>query len=222
MFGKKFYRVMNPYVIKSFFTILFLCLLRLESYAQQNNIRYFDENNKEISPKEFESRRETNAVLDIPGDSIHHRKLTNRLETGEVSDRKKLMEMLKSSVADGEGIDWEKPLVIIYYPGQDLCNSSDSSNKSDRKKWYQELEKKITKIAKTKPIYIYKEPNGLEKYEGILKWDKDPEGIIEKVFFKHHYPCGSFVIINEKGQYASYFGEYGKENVWGILKSLSE
>ena len=185
-------------------------------------MRYFDETNKEISEEEFREKRKTNVVLDIPGDSLHHRKLTNRLDAGEVSDRAMLVKMLKSSVEDDKGIDWEKPLVIIYYPGQDPCNASALSNRRDRKKWYRELEKKVREIAQTKPIYIYKESTGLEKYEGILKWYKDPDGIIEKLFFKHHYPCGSFAIINEKGQYACYFGEYGKDHVWDILKALSE
>lgn len=213
---------MNNCYRKSFVAILFLCLFGLKSYAQQKNMRYFDETNKEISEEEFREKRKTNVVLDIPGDSLHHRKLTNRLDAGEVSDRAMLVKMLKSSVEDDKGIDWEKPLVIIYYPGQDSCNSSGSSTKKGRKKWYRELEKKVREIAQTKPIYIYKESTGLEKYEGILKWYKDPDGIIEKLFFKHHYPCGSFAIINEKGQYACYFGEYGKDHVWDILKALSE
>ena len=53
-----------------------------------------------------------------------------------------------------------------------------------------------------------------------MTWHKDPEAIIQKTFFKHHYPCGSFVIINPDGKYASYFGEYSQRDVWDVLRAL--
>ncbi|HLV45989.1 MAG TPA: hypothetical protein VKY32_02995 [Flavobacterium sp.] len=200
---------------------LFLCVFGLKANAQQNNIKYFDENNIEISEKEFNKKRIEGNFIRIQGDLPNHKRLFQRFDGGDITDREKLVEMLKSSVKNQEGIDWEKTLVIIYYPGIDPCNASALSDKKDRKRWYRELEKGISKIVKTKPIYIYKEPTGLEKYDRILDWYPDPDGIVEKLFFEHHYPCQSFVIINEKGQYASYFGEFAKNNVWDFLKVLT-
>src|SRR5690606_39969676 len=89
---------MNNCYRKSFVAILFLCLFGLKSYAQQKNMRYFDETNKEISEEEFREKRKTNVVLDIPGDSLHHRKLTNRLDAGEVSEDRKSTRLNSSHV----------------------------------------------------------------------------------------------------------------------------
>ena len=64
--------------------------------------------------------------------------------------------------------------------------------------------------------------DGLEKYEGLLDWHKDPDGITEKLFFNYHYPCSSFVVISPNGNYLSYFGEFGKEYVWNAINIVSE
>ena len=42
----------------------------------KDKTRYFDENNVEISKSKFNRIRSTNKLLDIPGDSINHKKLT--------------------------------------------------------------------------------------------------------------------------------------------------
>jgi len=70
------------------------------------------------------------------------------------------------------------------------------------------------------PIYTFKNYEGLKKYGKILKWNKDIGQTIENLFFQHHYPCSSFVIINNKGEYFSSFGEFGKEYVWKVLKKM--
>jgi hypothetical protein len=44
----------------------------------------------------------------------------------------------------------------------------------------------------------------------------------ERLFFKYHYPCESFVVISKKGEFISYFGEYSKEYVWKVAKILAE
>lgn len=108
-------------------------------------------------------------------------------------------------------MDSSKPLVIIYYPGKDPCNSSGSATKESRKIWFDQLEDRVNQIIQSKPIYIYKDENGLEKYDGILTWHKDPEGTIERLFFEHHYPCSSFEVISKEGDFISYFGEFGKD-----------
>ena len=76
-------------------------------------------------------------------------------------------------------------------------------------------------MANTKPVYIYKDGEGLEKYDGIIKWHKDPNKIIEELFFKYHYPCMSFVAISGNGEFISFFGEFGKETVWTAVEILN-
>ena len=54
-----------------------------------------------------------------------------------------------------------------------------------------------------------------------MDWYKDPYHIIEKLFFKYHYPCSSFVVISKTGEFSSYFGEISKENVWEAAEKMT-
>lgn len=184
------------------------------------NIRYFDENDKEISESMFNRVRSTGIMLDIPGDSIHHRKLTFREMEGTINDRKGLQLLLEN--ATNIKLDSGKPIVVIYYPGADSCNSTGTTDSRYIKKWYQKLEDRLYEKAQVKPLYIYKDYDGLQKFHGILQWNKDPEGVIERLFFKHHYPCYSFVVISKDGDFISYFGEFGKGSVWKATERLME
>lgn len=182
--------------------------------------RYFDENNVEISKSKFNRIRSTNKLLDIPGDSVNHKKLTLREKRGKINDRKSL-ELLLEKATDRE-LDSDKPIVIIYYPGKDRCNSSGTTNTEWIKSWYGQLEDGLNQVAQVKPLYIFKGNDGLEKYNGILNWKKDPEKTIERLFFEYHYPCSSFVVISKNGDYISYFGEFGKEYVWETTQIMNK
>ena len=185
-----------------------------------NKMKYFNENNVEISKSKFNRIRSTNKLLDIPGDSVNHKKLTLREKRGKITN-KALLEMLLEKEIKQE-LDSTKPIVIIYYPGKDTCKSSGSATKESRKLWFEQLEDGINQVAQTKPIYIFKNNEGLEKYDGILTWHKDPEQIVERLFFEHHYPCSSFVVISIDGNYISYFGEFGKEYVWEATQIMNK
>lgn len=182
--------------------------------------RYFDENNVEISKSKFNKIRSTNRLLDVPGDSINHRKLVLREERGKITNRPVLELLLENQI--NEQIDSEKPIVIIYHPGKDPCNSSGSATKESLRNWHRQLEEGVQQVAKTKPIYIYKNSDGLEEYDGVLTWHRDPELSIERLFFEYHYPCSSFVVISKEGEYIAYFGEFGKEYVWEATQIMAE
>ena len=186
----------------------------------KDKTRYFDENNVEISKSKFNRIRSTNKLLDITGDSVNHKKLTLREKRGKINDRKSL-ELLLEKATDRE-LDSDKPIVIIYYPGKDRCNSSGTTNTEWIKSWYGQLEDGLNQVAQVKPLYIFKDNDGLEKYNGILNWKKDPEKTIERLFFEYHYPCSSFVVISKNGDYISYFGEFGKEYVWEATQLMNK
>jgi hypothetical protein len=189
-------------VILSFLPIL---LFIFATNAQEiKNIRYFDVDNKEISQLIFEKKRATNTVLDIPGDSVNHHKLINREEQGKINNRKELIALLEN--VSRKKIDSLQQIVIIYHPGEDPCNATGNTNFIISA--YKEIEKGVSKIAKAKTFYIYKDETGLEKYNNAIPWAKDPKQIVEKSFFKHHYPCSSFTVISKDGNYYSYFGEF--------------
>lgn len=190
---------------------------------EKNSIKYFDENYNQISQTEFNNKKERIGIgrlLSIQGDSINHKILSIREKQGTIKNRKILDSLL--TFATSNKIDSSKTIVIIYYPGKDCCNSSGSATKSWIKRWHKKLENKLFKITHTKPIYVYKDKEGIEKYDGIMTWYEDPDKTIENLFFKYHYPCRSFVVISEKGEYISYFGEFPKEFVWKTAKILTK
>jgi hypothetical protein len=206
------------------FITSFLILIASFSFSQnkkidENGLKYFDENYNPISKSKFEERLLKKRLLAIQGDSINHKILSERIFQGIIENKKTLDSLLSSTINDK--IDSSKTIVIFYYPGKDPCNSSGSATKSYRKSWNEELERKLNKITQTRPIYIYKDKDGIEKYDGIMTWYKDPYGTIERLFFKYHYPCESFVVISKEGEFISYFGEFSKETVWKVAKILT-
>ena len=182
--------------------------------------KYFDENNLEISKSKFNRNLSTNKFLEIHGDSVNHKKLVLREKRGQINNREALELILEQ--ATNRELDSNKPIVIIYYPGKDACNSSGTTDKERIRNWYARLEDGLFQVARVKPVYIYKENDGLNKYDGILEWKKDPEGIVERLFFEHHYPCSSFVTISKSGEYISYFGEFGKEYIWEATQIMNK
>ena len=177
--------------------------------SEKNVIKYFDQNYHPLTQKECENIRRTNKFLDIEGDSINHKVLLVREEQGTIQN-KETLDLLLSSATNNK-IDSSKPIVIIYYPGKDWCNSSGSATRRTVRKSFNEMEKGINKIKESTIIYIYKDTVGLYgKNDGFKEWIQDPGNHIERLFFQHFYSCSSFVVISEKGDYISYFGEFSK------------
>lgn len=190
------------------------------SSVDQNSLKFFDEKYNPISKTEFEKRKQEFKFLNIQGDSIHHRILVEREWQGKIENRKTLDSLL--NIASKSDIDSAKPLVIIYYPGQDPCNSSGTATRRDKKNWYDELESRLKKIGSNNILYVYKDSKGLfGRNDGFRNWLKDPDSFVESHFFKRHYPCSSFVVISENGTFISYFGEYTKDQIWQTVKYLS-
>lgn len=199
--------------MKKFLFIILITFTAGKVFAQE--AKYFDVDNKEISKKDFEEKRSTNSVLDIQEDKNNHHKLIQREEKGNVKEIEALISKLED--VSKKTLNSNKPIVIIYYPGEDPCNSSgDTKSVSKRHK---ELEHSI---SKANFIYIYKDHKGLEKFGDEVKWIKDPDQTIEKLFFKYHYPCKSFVVISKNGNYISYFGEFPNQYVGNAVKDLSK
>ncbi len=206
--------------LKSIFLFFFLfnCILTI---AQKSDaFLFYDENEKQISQEEFEKLRNKRYSMVVKNDSLEKYRILpkNRTSRGKIENLEEII--LKIEAKINTPVDRAKPVIIIYYPGEDPCNSSGSATYQSRRAWYKILEKKISKISHTKPLYIYKKAEGLKKYDGIVTWLKDPENIVEKTFFRFHYPCSSYVIISPDGTYISFFGEFSKEQLWSDLEVL--
>ena len=117
-------------------------------------------------------------------------------------------------------IDTTKPIVIIYYPGMDSCNLSGHYDKDFAKIRKDDFELRLNNLANVEPIYIYKDNKGLKDKYGYEKWNKDPENVVEQLFFRYHYPCQSFVVISKNGKYRSYFGEYGADYLLAVVQYM--
>ena len=187
------------------------------SKFKKKDYSYFDENNVEIDKKTYKKKKETGGLLGFQLDSAKL-KLTAREKRGTLSNMPKFVETLEAGL--NTTLDNNKPITIIFYPGEDHCNSVTSMRIDYMKVWYSQLEDGLQQVAEIKPLYIYKDSKGIEDYDGLLDWKQDPNQFIEHLFFKHHYPCKSFVVISSKGDYISYFGEFPKEFVWEAAQIL--
>ena len=75
-------------------------------------------------------------------------------------------------------------------------------------------------IAEVNVLRVYKNKEGLTTINDH-DWKKDPNGLIENLFFNYHHGCESFVIIN-KDKYSAFFGEYPHDEVTKALKEILE
>lgn len=198
---------------------VFLFCVRLSA---QKPATYYDAAGKELSKAEFDHIDRTQNYLGVIVDSsanVHQ--LVLREEWGTLPSAELIYSNLET--ATGKSIDRNKYLVILYYPGKDRSNSSGSATPDDYARYDAELARNIQKIAPTQVIHIYKEPAGLKKlYGNLSKHYQDPDALIERTFFKYHYPCGSYVVIRPDGAYGSYFGEYAYEDIPERAKTLKK
>ncbi|PJX25159.1 hypothetical protein CAP47_02355 [Psychroflexus sp. S27] len=104
--------------MKKVFIIFLIGIL----FSSCSSSRFFDENNTEISKSKFKEQISTYKYLEIPGDSVNHKKLIKREVRGKINNREELQTLLEN--ATHRKIDSNKPIVVIYYPRKDKCNTT--------------------------------------------------------------------------------------------------
>ncbi|WP_051315110.1 hypothetical protein [Algoriphagus terrigena] len=196
--------------MKSF--LMLACLLTSFSALGQT---YFDESNRRIVKEDYEEKILNGPYFGVPGDQIGDMKLVHRMPVG-VTDARMIYEKLGLL----EEFQAGKPLIVIFYPGKDGCNSTGFTDRAYLKNKHKSLLKYAEKHDAVPPLYIYKNPHGLEKYQGIQEWTADPDQLFEKLFFQYPYPCGSFVVINPKGNFRGILGEHPISQIDVALKKL--
>lgn len=194
------------------FWLIPTCLLAFQSYSQ--NFR--DEFGKRIIQADYEEKILNGPYFGIPGDMEGTMQLVHRMPVG-ITD----VEMIYEKLGLQQEFQSRKPLIVIYYPGKDECNSTNQGNTPE---WLTRNVKTVARYAEkhsaVSPLYIYKNPHGLEKYRGIQEWTADPDQLFERLFFQYPYPCGSFVVISPKGNYRGILGEYPISQIDVALKKL--
>lgn len=199
-------------LIKNGILLLFFGLVQGISFSQS----YFNEFGRKITKMDYEEKILNGPYFGVPGANEGDMQLVHRMPEG-VTDSKLFYEKLGLLEAYRSG----KPLVVIYYPGKDECNSTgDAVNPKVLANNHKAVLRYAEKHGTAPPLYIYENPHGLEKYEGILSWIPDPDGIFKEKFFKFPYPCKSFVVISPKGNYRAIFGEFPISQIDVALKKL--
>ena len=181
---------------------------------------YYNVDNNKIDKTTFDRYLLDKQYYYVENDSLKTYKLMDRdqrSEIGSLGDSENLFKELNEKL--NLKLDSSKPLIIYYYPGKDPCNSGGMYPiKREYLKSSKQLAKKVRKITNVNVIRIYKNNKGLSTLSE-LGWKKDPNALIENLFFNYHYGCESFVIIN-KNKYAAGFGEYGHQQVTESLKNI--
>ena len=193
---------------------LFLIIFSLQINGQG---KYFDEQGKELRSGKFRRLIDYSVNLDVEIKGDWH--LIKREMSGQI-DFEQLDSIVKAF--DVRAMRSDDILIFHYYPGPDRINSTGTTNENWLRTRYNKYLRKLAKKKTRVPRFVYKNRQGLEKYRGIINYIPDKNNIIENTFFKINYPCGSFVVINGKGNYACYFGEYSYDRVIELVDKLNE
>ena len=198
-------------------------LLLLFVLIAQNAVNaqtYYDADNNKIDKTTFDKLLAGKEYYHVENDSLKAFKLmyrNNRGERGSLGDTQNLFKELNTKL--DLKLDSNKTLIIYYYPGKDPCNSGGKySVRREYLKSDKQLSKKVKAIAEVNVLRVYKNKEGLTTINDH-DWKKDPNALIENLFFSYDYWCESFVIIND-GKYLAVFGEYGHKQVIESLKEI--
>lgn len=197
-----------------FFLLLFNCAI---IHGQEKIVKFYNVAHQEIDKKEFLEYQNSQQYRDIyfENDSSVVGLLVRIKNLGKLNQEqfKQLNHNLDTNKKK------EDFMVIIYYPGKDKCNGSE--RKSGWNVFNRDYLKNLNKIGSYSHYWIYKNDENLKYYyPKKINWTKDKNQFIEKTFFKYHFPCFSFVVIDNEGNYISKFGEFGKQEVWEISREL--
>ena len=200
--------------------LLFLVLLSyINNYSQNKQIIYSNDDLNIISEEEYKANSLKKYFYEYKteNDSIILFTKASKIKEGNISivEYAKIKDYLISIT--NSKISSSKTIIINYHPGKDKCNSE----KGNTTLWslYSKYKRKISKNKNIAQFFIYKNFEGIEKYPTKIKWYKDVNQLVEKTFFKFHYPCGSYIIIKPNGSYYSVRGEYKITDILEKIKN---
>ncbi len=178
-------------------------------------IIYRDDQGSEIGREYFENQILEGPYFGIPGKSENEKVLVHRMPSGRLESTQAFYEKSDNLKAYEAG----KSLLIIYYPGPDDCNTTGARTP---KEYYPKSHPALLRWTKkqdaAEPLYIYQIPEGIDRSDPELNWQKDPEKIFEKAFFRYPYPCQSFMVIHPDGRFRGILGEFPLDQIHVALK----
>jgi len=199
--------------------LIFVLFMVSIGFSQEKKYLYYNENLELITQKEYSKKLNDVKYLDLyfGKDSVVTCMLVQRKKFGKLNDIE--FSNLKNAFLSDSELSNEL-IVIVYYPGIDECNQSGN--------WawvfYDDtFNKKMKKISPFHNLLIYKDNSGLiYNLDNKVAWQKDTNQMVEKLFFKYHYPCYSFVVIDKSGRFIAYFGEFDTSTLVEISKEVSK
>lgn len=210
--------------------LLFIALLLLANavlmaqkpFSGKKIDRYFDENEREISKKEYESHdgwEENFMRFEVETDSSIRHLIEKTYAGGKIgsSTMAEIHALLgrQSSVA----VDTSKILVIQFYPGIDPCSGNEY--KPFVKANFRAFDKKIAKLEGVSSHYFHKKGADIGVRSRYANWLPDESQILQRTFFWYDYPCGSFVVIAPDGEFFEVKGEYAPDYIFTAITILA-
>lgn len=199
---------------------LFMLIFWLFSFsmAQKNEV-YLNDDLVQISESEFKKMNDLHKFynLQYETDSSFINIKVQRVRKGKLSGE--VWNAIKSelSALSNQEIPENDLIIINYYHGMDGCNSS--GNKSHMTAKYKRFLKGINKMPDLSQFFVFKSAEGTTNYGKNINWIHDKSRRIEKTFFPLKYPCGSYVLIDENGNYYLQKGEYDIEQIIDLVKN---
>ena len=208
--------------MKNYFFAL-TSLITVSAYSQKP-IYYFDENDIEISEKIYleKYRNREDSIyyhsISLENDTCFVQKLVNKEPKGRLS--KKAFDVLISSLNKSNPKPKAKYTVIQYYPGKDRCNGGKFYGNRFDKGYLRKLKKEFS----FNNYWVYKFDESMDfSSNSRVNWQLDENRTVERLFFKYHYPCSSFIILdNESKNYIGWLGEYGDSSVTEALNKFAQ
>jgi hypothetical protein len=198
---------------------LLLFLFNTILYSQNKLTKYYNTDFENISEKEFKDFLLKNnhqynrfELEDQFAFILYQRKTKGKLSAEE-------LEKLNISLLNKGSLN-NNITIIIFYPGKDNCNNSNSI--STWNVFDNDFLKKVEK-KNLNNFWIYKSDEDLKYYHPKkVDWKNDDDQVIEKTFFKMHYPCFSSAVIDKEGNYILNLGEFGKQNILEDIDELTK
>ena len=205
--------------------LLFLTLLTTPIFSQQSNIEiysnFFGEIISKDKYKQYVKRLDYSKFIDISyvsNDSTFY-KIVKRDKHGKLPHES--LSLIKEFVETSKqhSLKLNELIIIDYHPGADECNETGSigTDKDLTRKRVNKYQRDLAEVGNIIQLYVYKDKSGLKTYKGLCTWHEDKANLIENTFFKYHYSCGSFVVIDQNGNFYAYYGEYGPSSVYEAI-----
>jgi len=209
------YSFVKYFVFLTTISLLTSCKL----FLSLNTNKFYDENGKEISEFKFRRKQKSKESIFVfikDGDVYHKKHIPTREEAGIINNRELLQSKIEQKLK--RKLNPELPLLIYYSYGIDPYNSH---------LFQDSLYKGSTKDPRKSSIYsYYKIEPILMHRQGDINYGPyhivDPDGIFEKLFFKEHYPGGSFTVIAKNGEFYTYHGECTFQQVIDAIETLKK